>query len=91
MQLMQTGSVTIKIIAAEEPTTIAQIVGIFRHITRSMPRIITSGSVLGSHYPHRMSFRSAVLTDTPKARTGILQGIAEILEYERRSLAAGTV
>jgi UDP-glucose 4-epimerase len=35
MQLMHIGSIATKIIAAEEPTTIAQIVGIFRHITQN--------------------------------------------------------
>lgn len=85
-----THAVTVKIIASEEPTTIAQIIQLFRHATRVRPRIVTSSNPRSSHYAHRMCFRSTVLTERKsKNRTSLLIGIAEILSAERLAMAKG--
>ena len=82
---LRPGDILTKIVAAEEPTTIARIIGTFTTITRIPPRVITSASPLSSSYPHRMCFRS-VVSPGSRARTPLLVGIADVLAAERLAL-----
>ncbi len=85
-----TKHVVVKIVASEEPTTIAEIIRIFRHVLRIRPRIITSSDSRRSHYTRRICFRSTVLPEVRmKERTSLLCGIAEILASERLAMAKG--
>lgn len=89
-QVWGSGSVLTKIVASEEPTTVAQIIQLFRHVLRIRPRIITSNNPKSSHYARRMCFRSSVLPrERGKKHTILLCGIAEILASERLAMAKG--
>lgn len=80
--------VTTKIIASEEPVSIAQIIGTFRHVTRVSPRIMTSASPLGDLYRHRMKFRSQILPGH-RSTTPLLIGIADVMNAERSAIIGG--
>ncbi len=85
-----THAVTMKIVASEEPTTVAQIIQLFRHVTRVRPRIVTSSNPRSSHYARRMCFKSSIFpSKETKKRTSLLLGIAEILSAERLAMAKG--
>lgn len=79
------GEIVTKIVASEEPTTIARIIGTFTTITRIPPRVITSASTLSASYPHRMCFRSEIAPHSG-VRTPLLVGIADVLAAERMKL-----
>ncbi len=80
--------VLIKIIAAERPTTIAEIISVFRKITRRPPRIVTRTSKLSSFYSRRMLFRSVVLQGCAQApKTSLLVGISQVITAERSAFA----
>lgn len=86
--LIQPGQTITKIIASEEPTTIAAIVGLFRKITRQTPLLVTGTTALAAAYPHRMRFASKVLKEARGAqRMGLLEGIAETYAHERMQYA----
>lgn len=86
--LVQPGEVVTKIIASEEPATIATIIGLFRRITRQNPLLATGNSELGAVYPHRMRFSSTVLTKARSTkRTSLPEGIAETIAHERLQYA----
>jgi UDP-glucose 4-epimerase len=88
--LVGSHDVVVKIIASEEPATIAMIVGLFRRITRLQPLLATGTNELGSAYPHRALFSSHVLTQARgQSRIGLPEGIAETFEHERRAYASG--
>lgn len=73
-----------KIIASEQPTTIAEIISIFKRIARRAPRIVTSAGKLTGIYSRRIQFQSVV---TPKCaellKTSLLVGIANVMAAER--------
>jgi UDP-glucose 4-epimerase len=82
----------LQIIAAERPTTIAEIVGVFRRLSRRAPRIVASANPLGARYPRQVQFRSLVRTDLPRPeRTPLLVGIHDVLRAERAAFVAGSV
>lgn len=86
--LVKAGESVTKIIASEEPTTIAAIIGIFHRITRQNPLLVTGTNELGAAYPHRMRFESRVLTNARRLRrTSLTEGIAATLTYERLAYA----
>ncbi len=79
-----------KIIASEQPTTIAEIISIFKRIARRAPRIITSASKLTGIYPRRVQFLSLVAPKCAWApKTSLLVGIAQVMAAERVALARG--
>lgn len=83
-----TESVVTKIIASEEPVSVAGIIGAFRRLARVPPRIITSAHPLGTGYPHRMRFKSGVLPEAGRTkRTSLSNGIADVLQAERMAMA----
>jgi len=88
-RLVGNDSAVVKIIASEEPATIAMIIGLFRRITRLQPLLATGTNALGSAYPHRVLFSSRVLTQARgKNRIGLPEGIAGTFEHERRAYAS---
>ena len=79
-----------KIVASERPTTIAEIVSIFKRITRRAPRVVTSASRLSSLYSRRVQFRSVELPGcVPRSKTSLLIGIAQVMAAERAAFARG--
>ena len=81
----------IKIIASERPTTIAEIVSVFRRIARRAPRIVTSASKLSALYSRRVQFRSVALPECAKTPTkSLLVGIAQLMTDERAAFAKGS-
>ena len=81
----------LKIIASEQPTTIATIVSTFRRIARRTPRIVTSASRLTSLYSRRVQFRSIALPELSKTPCINLSiGIAQLMTAERASFVQGS-
>lgn len=82
------GRVTLKIIAAERATSIAELIGVFRRISGRMPRIVTSANSLSSRYMRCAQYRSEELAGEPHppGRT-LLIGIHQVLEAERENKA----
>jgi UDP-glucose 4-epimerase len=72
-----------KIIASECPATIAEIISIFKRISRRTPRIIRSANRLSNLYSRRLHFQSTVLLEcskVPKKRLPV--GIAQLMMAE---------
>lgn len=82
-------TVTMKIIASEEPTTVAEIIGLFRKILKTPPKISTATRAETARYPHRMKFRSTVLPHADKKRTSLLLGVSEVLAAEKLAVVRG--
>ncbi len=79
-----------KIIASEKPTTIAEIISTFKHITRRAPRIVTSAGRLTSVYSRRIQFQSvAVPLIKNSQKTSLLTGIAKVMAAERTAYVFG--
>jgi UDP-glucose 4-epimerase len=79
-----------KIVASEQPATIAEIISAFRRIARRAPRLITSANKLTGIYPRRAQFRSVVAPLGASApRTSLLVGIAQVMAAERAAFAHG--
>lgn len=77
-----------KIVAAERPATIAEIVSIFKRVTRRAPRIVTSASKLSGLYSRRVQFKSVTLPEcAPRSKTSLLVGIAQLMAAERDAFA----
>src|SRR5204862_7716762 len=77
-----------KIIASEQPTTIAEIISVFKRIARRTPRLITSASKLTGIYPRRVQFRSVVAPQSAWVpKTSLLVGIAQVMAAERAAFA----
>ncbi|MDQ0042401.1 NAD-dependent epimerase/dehydratase family protein [Variovorax boronicumulans] len=74
----------VKIIASERPTTIAEIISIFKRIARKSPRITTGASKTSGLYSRRVQFRSIVSRKGRIAKVRSLTvGIAQLLSAER--------
>ena len=83
-------AVQTRIIASERPTTIAEIVAIFRRIARRAPRIVTSASPLSVLYPRRVQFRSTACEEGLRPpKIGLLVGICEVMAAERAAFMRG--
>jgi len=83
------GTATLKIVAAERPTTIAEIISIFKHISRRAPLVVTSASPLSALYTRRIQFKSEVLPHCQfGAKTSLAIGIAKVLAAERSAYGA---
>ena len=85
------GGTRVKIIASERPTTIGEIVSIFKRVARRPPRIMTSATPASSIYARRMQFRSVVppLSYT-RVRTPLLVGISQVMAAERMRFVAAS-
>lgn len=69
-----------RIVASGQPTTIAEIISIYKRITRRNPRIVTSASKLSSVYSRRIQFHAL---NQHALRTSLLVGIAQVMAAER--------
>lgn len=82
--------VTTKIVASEVPSTIAEIISIFKRLTRRSPRVVTSASALSKLYLRRVVFRSVVqLGAAGRPPTTLMLGVADVLGTERLLFARG--
>ena len=82
----------IKIIASEHPTTIAEIVSVFKRLARRAPRIVTSASKLSGLYARRVEFRSIALPECARVpRKSLLIGIAQLMAAERAAFVQSRV
>ena len=80
----------IRIVASERPTTIAEIVSIFKRIARRGPRIVTSANRLSGLYTRRVQFRSMATQPSTSLRPmSLAVGIARLMLQERGNLARG--
>ena len=78
------GDVVTKIIAAEQATSIAQLVGVFRRVSRRPVRLVTSVNKLSPLYARCIRFRSDEPVGQPHATSRSLHiGIHQVLEAER--------
>lgn len=76
--------VFIKIIASEHPTTIAEIISVFKRIARRKPRIVSSASKLSSLYTRRIQFQSITVPINERMlKTSLLIGISQLMDAER--------
>ncbi|HEY1129909.1 MAG TPA: NAD-dependent epimerase/dehydratase family protein [Roseateles sp.] len=78
-----------RIVAAERPTSIAEIVATFRRVARRPVLIATSASQLSSLYLRRVQFRSIWETARPASSTSLAVGVAQVLAAERLAHAGG--
>jgi UDP-glucose 4-epimerase len=79
-----------KIVASEQPATIAEIISAFRRVARRAPRLVTSAGQLTGIYPRRVQFRSVVAPRCAWApKTSLLVGIAQVMAAERAAFARG--
>ena len=80
----------IKIVASERPTTIAEIVSIFKKISRRTPRIVTSASARSSLYSRRIQFQSISVPEMKQpAPTPLPIGIFQVMQSEQSFYARG--
>ncbi|MFG6428496.1 NAD-dependent epimerase/dehydratase family protein [Roseateles sp. LYH14W] len=78
------GEVVLKIIAAEQAVSIAQLVGVFRRVSRRPVRLVTSVNNLSPLYVRCIRFRSDEPAGQPHASGRCLHiGIHQVLEAER--------
>lgn len=86
----KTPQVLTKIIAAEQSTSIAEVLAMFRKVARRPPRITIARDALSAHYPVHVQYRSCVAPSWPASRRlPLLLGIAQLLRAETRAYAAG--
>lgn len=73
-----------RIVASGRPTTIAEIISIFKRVAKRSPRITTSASKASSLYARRVQFCSIVPRGSrPVKVRSLVVGIAQVLEAER--------
>lgn len=79
-----------KIIASEQPATIAEIIATFRRVVRRAPRVIASVNSMSSIYPHCIRFQSLAVPRTASLpRRSLLVGIAQLMAAERAAFMRG--
>ncbi|GMR01566.1 MAG: NAD-dependent epimerase/dehydratase family protein [Gammaproteobacteria bacterium] len=79
-----TPGVFTKIIASEHPTTIAEIISVYKRIARRKPRIVSSASKLSSLYTRRIQFQSITVPIKERMlKTSLLIGISQVMDAER--------
>ena len=73
------------------PTTIAEILAIFKRLTRTPPRVIRCNNRLTPAYAHRIQFRSIATPNMAgPAKRGLPVGIAQLLMAERLAFGRGS-
>jgi UDP-glucose 4-epimerase len=78
---------TIKIIASERPTTIAEIISIFKNVSKRNPRIILSDSYKRNAYNRKVILKS--INQPLKFKfhqTSLLIGISNVYSFEKQNL-----
>jgi UDP-glucose 4-epimerase len=80
---------SIKIIASEQPASIAEIIYTFKRIARRAPRIVTSVCPDTAFYSRRIQFHSDIGEAGDRPRTSLLVGISQVLAAERTAYVRG--
>lgn len=94
LRLARDAQCAVKIVASETPATIAQIVSVFKRISRRNPRIVTSAMTATeatAGFSRRIQFRSCVAPPSPRRAGSLRLGIADLLVAERRRYVASAV
>jgi UDP-glucose 4-epimerase len=82
---------TVKIVASGNPSTVADILGTFRRLSRKALRYTTGLVAASSLYEWRSRFRSIVMSEQPLvANTPLLLGVAKTLTAARKAVASPT-
>ena len=80
----------VRLIASERPTTISEIVGLFKHLSWRPPRLVTCAAPAAAAYKRRIQFRSRFPPCLEaRARTSLPVGISRLLADARAQLALG--
>lgn len=80
---------TVRIVASERPTTVAEILGLFRRVSRKRLLFTTAVAPTSGLYARRVRFRSRVMPEHSRlATTPLLVGISQVLQAERSTMAA---
>lgn len=80
----------LKICAAEQETTVAVLIGLFRRIARRHMKVVTGLHPRQGQQAARLWLRSTRWTDEPRtARTGLLEGIARVHRHHLALYQAG--
>jgi UDP-glucose 4-epimerase len=73
-----------RLIASENPTTIAEIIAVFKRLSRHTPRVVTSVSRSTALYTRRVQFRSlAPAGPFPYPSTSLIVGVGQLMQAER--------
>ncbi len=80
-QLM--GKSMVKIFAAEEGTTVAQILGTFARVTKQQPRVVCSATATSGLYQRNVRLRSVVMPNANRQSTPLLIGIDRLHAYQQ--------
>lgn len=83
-------SYVLKIFASGEITTIAQIIGTFKSIVKTNPRIIHAPTTQTASYPRSIRFHSKVWPELHVPRTHLIEGIAKLHRYQLATYAHPT-
>lgn len=84
------GRCVTKIVASGSPTTIAEIVSIFKRLARRTPRIVRSANRMSALYARRIQFGSVVFPECaglPSKQLAV--GIGQLMAGERRAFVRG--
>lgn len=74
----------IKIIASEQPTTIAEIIMTFKRVSRRTPRVIVGSNKMTNLYSRQIQFKSITLLPQKHFnKTNLMVGISQVLAAER--------
>jgi UDP-glucose 4-epimerase len=80
----------LKLCAAEEETTVAALIGVFRRIARRQMKVVAGVHPSQSEQPARLWLRSRCWTDEPRtARTSLLEGVAALHRHQFALYQAG--
>jgi UDP-glucose 4-epimerase len=80
-----------KICAAEEETTIAALIGVFRRVAKRHLKVINGIHPVTGQQPRKLQFRSVIWTGEPAGshRTGLLDGVARVYRHQLGLYEAG--
>lgn len=82
----------VKICAAEEETTIASLIGVFRRVAKRHLKVVNGIHPVSGQQPLKLQFRSVVWTEEPtRARTALLDGVARVYRHQLRLYEAGAL
>lgn len=88
---LEPSRVLVKIVASETPATIAEIISIFKRLSRRTPLVVRSANKLSNLYTRRVQFKSVVGSaqlKSPGKRLPV--GIAELMRAEQFAFVKST-
>lgn len=79
-----------KIFASERETSVAALIGVFRHLAKRQLRVVSGLHPVGTQQPVRLQFRSTVWRDeNVTARTQLLEGVSRVHRHQLALFQAG--